>query len=166
MMMIKRQILTIVIACTVMISGCSLFPRDSELDELKKNKRSWQEQEIRNYTYISEIYCFCVVTGPAIVVVEEGNVVSLLDVETKEELMRNVDGEERSVLEVYPDLYPTIEQLFDVAIEANNRNAFVLDIEYQASPYRYPSTINIDYRENTADDEILYKASELVISTE
>lgn len=158
--------MSFVLGMSLILGGCSIYGGDSDTDDLKKYKKSWQERGISNYSYTGEVYCFCGVTGPVIVVVEDGKVVRLLDVDTNEDLTVEWGGENNRLIELIPDLYPTIDELFDIALDAVRKDAHALDIEYNMEPYRYPSLVSIDYKKYIADDEITYRASALVISTE
>ena len=54
-----------------------------------------------------------------------------------------------------PNQWHTIDELFDIAKTAINE-AHIYSIEYDNSPYGNPKIIDIDWAENTADDEVTF----------
>ena len=59
-------------------------------------------------------------------------------------------------------LYVTVEALFDLLEDAESEEAYSVDVEYDPL-LGYPTDLFIDYSENTADEELGYRASGLTI---
>ena len=134
---------------TVLLAGCtSLFdPDGSELDE---NMDRWANSGIEDYRFRFQRLCFCVSVDPVEIDVIDGQIVSITLIETGEP--------------PHPDLvdtYLTIDGLFAEIQDAMDRNAFSLSVSYHET-LGYPTSIDIDYQANAIDEEMSYRASELV----
>ena len=98
------------------------------------------------YSYIFRANCYCIdewVTE-AKVTIDNDTISSV--VFTKNDL---------SPTTLSPNQWHTIDELFDIAKTAINE-AHIYSIEYDNSPYGNPKIIDIDWAENTADDEVTF----------
>ncbi|MFL9455775.1 MULTISPECIES: DUF6174 domain-containing protein [Nostocales] len=113
-------------------------------EELARNQKLWNTQEVLNYRYTLTKNCFCTsdARGPVIVEVGNGTTTSVTSV--------NADG---SVNRQLFDKYDTIPKLFDAIEDAITRNADSLKVEYDPT-FGYPTQINIDYSSQMADEEL------------
>ncbi|MBH8565529.1 hypothetical protein I8748_25700 [Nostoc sp. CENA67] len=111
---------------------------------LQFNRNLWNKQNISNYRYTFSNSCFCIpdARGPVIIEVRNGETTSITSVETGQP----VDPQ-------YFQQYNTIPKLFNVIQDGINRNAYSLDVRYDAR-LGYPTQINIDYDSQIADEEI------------
>jgi hypothetical protein len=89
-------------------------------------------------------------TGPVIVIVDGGTV-------TRRYVANNA-----VVSSTFAELFPTIDELFDIIEDARRRDAASLAVDYDPT-YGFPTRVSIDYHREMADDEIVYRASDFVI---
>lgn len=127
-------------------------PGLTELHELSANRARWSEVGPDAYGYAIRRLCFC--GGPVLVpvrvtVLEDGTVERVF-VETGEE-----------VPEELQDLFPTVDGLFDVLMDAFDRDAHSVDVTYDPSSGA-PLDIFIDYEENVSDEELGFEVVEAV----
>ncbi|NJM73292.1 MAG: hypothetical protein HC862_25945 [Scytonema sp. RU_4_4] len=113
----------------------------SNLQQLRINRRLWNQQKISSYRYTLSRSCFCTAEarGPVIIEVRNGRTTSVTSVATGQ----SVD----------PELfqkYDTVPRLFTLIRDA--RRAYSLDVQYN-STFGYPTQINIDYSSQIADEE-------------
>ena len=121
--------------------------KNENLSELQTNKIKWEQWNLNDYSYTFGISCFCLyeVTLPRQIQVEEGSVVS-------------VNGEPYST-DIHWGVL-TISDLFDRVEQAQQSNAFVVEVEYHKER-GYPIEIYIDENEMVADEEIGYSVYNL-----
>ncbi len=138
--MSRRRILPIAAALTVALAGCSLANGD-----LRENRARWQEVGVDSYRYVLRVGCFCPpeITDPVVVEVRDGVVASV----TSQATGLAVEWPESFVA------YDTVEELFDVVGNALDRGADELSVAYH-DEYGVPVSIEIDYSERVADDEM------------
>jgi hypothetical protein len=119
-------------------------PANSNLGQLTKNRKLWNQQKISKYSYQLSRSCFCapVARGPVIIKVNNGVTISVTSVETG----ASVD----------PELfkqYDTIPKLFSVVQDAIARKADSLAVKYDPK-LGYPTQVNVDYSQQMADEEL------------
>ena len=121
--------------------------KNENLSELQTNKIKWEQWNLNDYSYTFGISCFCPyeVTLPRQIQVEEGSVVS-------------VNGEPYNT-DIHWGVF-TISDLFDRVDQAQQSNAFVVEVEYHKKR-GYPIEIYIDENEMIADEEIGYSVYNL-----
>jgi len=133
----------------MLICGCSgLF--DPDPDDYEDNLEKWNSSGIEDYSFRSTRQCFCFGVAPVIVRVDADTIVSVTDAATGDP----VDPQ-------FLDIYLTIDGIFAVIRDAIEQDVFELSVAYHET-LGYPTRVDIDYQENTIDDEITYFASELV----
>ena len=132
-----------------LLLGCSnLFgPTRGEFEE---NLAIWEEAGIGTYRYMYQRLCFCVNTDAVTIEVRDGSITSVTLVET---------GEPAEA--VYLDTYLTIDEIFEEIQDAIERDAHELSVTYHET-FGYPTSVDIDYNENTIDEEMSYRASNLI----
>jgi uncharacterized protein DUF6174 len=121
------------------------------LDELLANRGKWLGHAIPSYTIDASRYCFCPQIWPQPVrlrvvdgVIVEGVVVATGDTLTPAELATSG--------------YRTVDDLFDVVLDALARHAATLQVTYDAE-LGYPLEIAIDYDLRAVDEEITFRAA-------
>jgi len=126
-------------------------PSNSAEAALKQNEQLWSSQKIANYYYRLQVICFCPpdITRPAIVSVNNGVPVSMVDAAT---------GETRSEQSI--GRYTTVEGLFAIIRDAIQRKAEELTVEYDPK-LGYPRSVRIDYLRTAADEEISFSVAVL-----
>lgn len=112
----------------------------------------WEKQGIRDYQFEYFVSCFCAFTGPnpALITVRNGLVAKVENV--------NSAGPAAGV-----NGWPTIDSLFVIIDRAGASRAALLDVDYDDT-YHYPTSINIDLVERTADDEVTYRVQKFIPS--
>jgi hypothetical protein len=131
------------------IAGCSgLFePEGSELEE---NMEKWAESGIEDYRFRFQRLCFCISVDVFLVEVVDGEIVSATVADT---------GEEPHPAVV--DQILTIDSIFAAIQDAMDRDAHSLSVTYHET-LGYPTEVDIDYLENAIDEEMSYRASDVV----
>ncbi|WP_242051660.1 DUF6174 domain-containing protein [Nostoc sp. FACHB-280] len=119
-------------------------PANEDLRQLRRNRRLWNQQNIRNYRYTLSRSCFCApaARGPVIITVRNGITASITT--TTGEPVSNPEFFER---------YKTIPKLFNVIADAIARRADNVEVTYN-SQRGYPTQISIDYSFQQADEEL------------
>ncbi|MBU7583131.1 MAG: hypothetical protein KAF91_09525 [Nostoc sp. TH1S01] len=117
---------------------------NEDLRQLRRNRRLWNQQNIRNYRYTLSNSCFCTpeARGPVIITVKNGITASITT--TTGEPVSNPEFFER---------YKTIPKLFNVIADAIARKADNIDVQYN-NQLGYPTQISIDYSFQQADEEL------------
>lgn len=158
--MVGRKIKLGLLLAVGIMSACSTGS-DGEIDTLQEARRLWNEKGPASYQVNYRATCFCGFIEPVIVEVRADTVSAVLHPDTKETYMIEFSGEMRPVIEVLPGYFKTVDQLFELAVDASD-GAAVFDAEYNAD-YGYPTRIYIDGNASTSDDEITYTLSGLQI---
>ena len=113
-------------------------------------RERWRAQGIDSYEFVLRRLCFC--GGgiePATVVVRNGMRISVTVVATGE-----------PVPAPFAEYYPTVEGLFGFIEDAIDRRAHSITAVYDAQ-MGFPTSIRVDYDENTIDEEMAFEASSL-----
>jgi len=148
----------IVLMLAIVLSACSTIANASEpKSEVQQARDKWQAANISHYRFELFISCFCVFTEnmPLIIEVKNGEVVSM-EYKTGKEI-------DPQLLELF-QRYETIDKLFDgiekgFVFEGTDQGpADKVTVEYDAT-YGFPTTINIDFIEQAADDELYLSVS-------
>ena len=106
---------------------------DSNLGQLRINRRLWKQQKISNYRYTLTNDCFCIAEarGPVIIEVRNGITTSI----------RNADTGMPVNSKLFQD-YDTIPKLFNLIKDTIGRGQSSLSVEYNPK-LGYPTQINI-----------------------
>ena len=129
------------VACDSITGTDDLSRAQSRLD---RNWDRFQSAAPLSYTYTVRVSCECPtdVTRPVTVWVDRGSV---------EYLLYEDDG--RPVPFSYSNSFPSVEQLFDAIQDGIDRQADLIDVEYDPT-YGYPTSVYIDYDRRVADEEL------------
>lgn len=134
------------VSCSVL----GLDEYDRERDRLEAARAQWRAQGFDSYSFMLQRLCFCAGgTDPATVVVHKGERISVTVVETGEPVPAE-----------FAQYYLTVAELFDFIEDAIDREAYSIEVEYEAS-LGYPTSIAIDYLRNVIDEEMAFEASAL-----
>lgn len=105
---------------------------------------SYPELDATDYSYVLEQICFCPVTGPVKVTVEDGEVTSAVITKSSPGMKKGSDAPEY--------LWITINE---VIAYANDTEAAEVDVEWPEGQ-DWPSKVAVDRMENAVDDEITF----------
>ncbi len=130
-------------------------PGSSLQNALDANRTKWEATGPDSYTYRFANACECLpeTTGPILIVVEDGQVTSVLRPE-----------DAAGLPSVYTGPRPTIPHLFDTVQAAIEMAAPSIVVTYDEQ-WGYPTQIYIDWDTVTADEETSHTAGELVSSS-
>lgn len=148
-----RSIVALGVLSTFGALGCDgQGPDVGLLQELQRNRLRWAAQAPSSYTYAIERLCFCggEARGPVRVAVTDGVVAERVYVESGDPVSPS-----------FADLFPAVEGLFDVIADAIARDAFRIDVMYDADT-GVPLDISIDYEQHVADEELGFRVTETV----
>ncbi|MFW6198989.1 MAG: DUF6174 domain-containing protein [Gemmatimonadota bacterium] len=149
--MSRRTLLFLSVAFLVPL-GCDVVTPRPETDlraEIEGQRAAWEERGFRDYSFILRRSCFCppLALGPARVHVEQGTVVRVADPESGEEFPAD-----------HWHLFPAIEGVFSILLDAVDRDADEVDLEWHED-LAYPRSAFVDYSRSTADEEIGFEVS-------
>lgn len=137
--------------------SCSLFTNEN--DGLEQAVLKWEKSKSSDYEFDYNVGCFCVAHTPAKIIVHADTVYQVLDPVTRDSLMIETEGNTFQYAgRLFKDSYKTIDELFDVILDARKKNAHKIHAEYNPEN-GIPESISIDYIKNAVDDEIGYTIS-------
>lgn len=131
----------VVVGLLAVLAACS-NPLGPQEDAFRAARARWVSTGIATYEFDLRRVCFCGedYTSVVSVVVEDGEIVA---------------ATYRDSGDPFPDPFSelyTIDDLFEEIRDAISRDAYSLDVEYDAV-LGYPVNISIDYSPNIADEE-------------
>ena len=135
----------VAVLSTAFAAACGIFEPE-DVDELGDARLRWELLGFTSYEYRLTRFCFCI-TRPYLIRVIDGRVVEVRDAET-------------GVVQPDYDWAETVPELFDMIVDAMDRDAESLVVEYHPQ-LGYPTQISIDYEAMIADDEITVRAEAL-----
>ncbi len=134
------------------VSEPTSLPVSAGMQEVVDNKALWSAAGIDDYEFVYRRICFCPpqFTTPTLIEVRDGAVWS-------------AEYQDSEIHLDPPDTttYSTIPALFDVLIDAYERNAVKVTVAYSAK-LGYPENVAIDYAANIADEEQAFTVKEFV----
>ena len=119
--------------------------------EAERNRARWRARNLQSYTYEYRRGCFCGVYGLVRLQVANGSLVAVTPIDAY--ISPLVDP---------LTAFPTVEQLFDVVIDAAD-SADELHVTYDRD-LGYPTSISIDYDLRYVDDEVFHHAEKVTPS--
>jgi hypothetical protein len=145
-----RRRSTLVLVAALAFGACSggTSPNARLRVEAEWNRARWRGRHVQSYTYEYRRGCFCGVYGLVRLHVANGAVVAVTPIDAY--ISPLVDP---------LTAFPTVDELFDVVIDAADR-ADDLRVTYDRD-LGYPTSISIDYDVKYADDEIFHSAEKL-----
>ncbi|AOY82837.1 DUF6174 domain-containing protein [Moorena producens JHB] len=123
------------------LSACASDPSPEQL--LEQNQERWETQKLDNYRYRLQVSCYCIgeVTNPVVVEIRNGETTSIVAADSGKPVNRK-----------FFNTYDSVLKLFDVVQKAIDKDYYKLDVTYDAN-LGYPTQIDMDFREQIADDE-------------
>src|SRR5688500_8352907 len=112
--------------------------------DLRSARAPRESAGVDSYEMTVRRLCFCVLTGPVRIVVEDGVVVSRMVMTTGQPLATG-----------QAEYYPDVPGLFAIVDEAM-AEADDVDTAFDAT-YGFPSLINVDWAADHVDDEVTYR---------
>ncbi len=113
---------------------------------------SYPELDAESYSYVLEQVCFCPITGPVEVTVEDGKVTSAV-------ILKGAPGVEKGS-EAPEYLWVTLN---DIIAQANDTEAAAVDVTWPEGQ-DWPSKVAVDNIENAIDDEITFLVRNVELS--
>lgn len=113
---------------------------------------TYPELDAANYSYLLEQLCYCPVTGPVLVTVEDGEVASAVITKRGHGMKKGSDAP------VYLQL--TIN---DVIARANDTDAAEVVVDWPDGQ-DWPNSVAVDQIENAVDDEVTYVIRDVQVS--
>ena len=115
---------------------------------------TYPEFEEPSYTFVLEQLCFCPITGPVEVTVEDGAVTSAV-------ILKGMKGGMKKGTDAPEYLRQTIN---DVIAEANNTEAAKVDVDWPAGQ-AWPNSVAVDRIEEAVDDEVTFTISDVQVTS-
>ena len=109
----------------------------------------WEAQAITSYEMIQRVGCFCPPPHHVQLTVEDGQIVSGVDFDTREPIPSN-----------QLTLFRSVDELFELIDRAEALPAATLNVNFEQTK-GYPTVVSIDYILEVADDEISYSVTYL-----
>jgi Family of unknown function (DUF6174) len=115
-------------------SSSKQLTNNSQLKQLRINRRLWRQQKINNYRYTLSNSCFCIpeARGPVVIEVRNGRTTSITSVQT---------GQPVANPEFFRT-YNTVPKLFNLIRNTISSGQSELSVEYNPK-LGYPTQINI-----------------------
>jgi hypothetical protein len=113
---------------------------------------TYPELDATDYSFVLEQQCYCPLTGPVKVTVEDGEITSAVIVKGGNGMKKGTEAPEY--------LHLTIN---DVIAHANDTSAAKIDVDWPEGQ-DWPSTVAVDQIENAVDDEVTYVIRDVQIS--
>lgn len=132
--------LFILVAC----SGDGFLATMRPITSLRAARARWESAAVDSYEMTVQRLCFCGLTDPVRIGVEDGVVISRTVVTT---------GQPLATREA--EYYPDVPGLFAI-VEAAIKDADDFDVAFDAT-YGFPALISIDWAADYVDDEIVYR---------
>lgn len=147
-----------------MLTGCNNDGvSNNEIKNLDNAIEKWQSNKAKNYSFIYDEQCFCAYFGKVEVVVFADTIYALKNPETGEDFMIETENGAEKLIDVYPDFFINIDELFERLKEATLR-AEEMEGSYDGK-VGYPKKVSIDYDIHAIDDEVTYVLSNYQIRT-
>jgi len=139
-----------VLVTVLLLSGCGAVGPEAGRVRLIQAMRRWNAADLTSYTYQVRRLCFCLPEwiGPYEVRVVSGSVVAVVD-----------SGDGEPIDPAVAEHFPSVDGLFAIVDEAIRDGAHRVDVSYDQTTGR-PIRIDIDRREQTADDEVTYTSTD------
>ncbi|MFV1883977.1 MAG: DUF6174 domain-containing protein [Balneola sp.] len=136
---------------------------NAELRKLEKAKETWQKTKTPDYSFNYRQSCFCAYFGEVKIQVFADTVYAVVNPETGEDATIETENGDEKLLDLYPTLFLTIDELFEELEEA----AMIAD-EMEGSydnDRGYPKQVSIDYLKDAIDDEVSHLISNYQVLT-
>lgn len=118
--------------------------------DLEDNRELWENRGFASYDLTVRQLCFCGFVEPVRVMVRNGVRTGVIVVSSGD-----------PVTAPFADHFPDVPGLFDIVEDAIERDAHELEVRYDPT-LGVPVHIEIDYEENTIDEEVTWDVLSLV----
>lgn len=151
--MLKQRTFFLPFCLLPFLQACNSDSSDI-LDALNANRAKWENKQISDYQFESQLSCFCSqeTSDPRLVLVENNEIISIANMTTKARLQ----------LDEYDT--QTISELFHrIAIEESRAESLTVSYHPELG---YPTFISVDGDKQIADDEYTITVSDLIPADE
>ena len=150
----RRPWTALAVLLPLLLSACGgvTDPEGGDLrEEIVEHRREWEERSFRDYAFRLVRSCFCAADarGPVRVEVRRGAVTRVVYSESGD-----------PVPDRLVHLFPSVGGLFAILLDAVDRGAARVDVEWDAE-LGYPSSSFIDYEPAVADEELGFEVREV-----
>lgn len=152
----RRRLPPILAALALLSAGCLDAGPGADLrDRVERNRERWLDLRPSDYRYELRRSCFCPVEylGPVTLRVVDGQVVEAHYTETGVPVDAGT-----------ADAFPSVDGLFDVLLDALDRDADRIDVDFDEDT-GIPLEFFIDYEQNAADEELGYRVVGLPVAS-
>lgn len=127
---------------------------NTELRKLEKAKETWQKTKTTDYSFNYRQSCFCASFQELNIQVFADTIYAVVNPETGEDATIDLGNGEEKLLDIYPTLFLTIDELFEELTNA----AMTADemVGNYDKDRGFPTEVSIDYHKDAIDDEISY----------
>lgn len=146
------DVVDIITAVNHLLEGCGLESLEELESRRQDNLAKWQAAAIDHYEVLYDGLCFCFPQPDATILVRDGEIVSVRNPNTGEEI-------ENPPLD-QPFGFNSVEGVFNIIADAITRHATTIDVEYHAE-LGYPTQVYIDYVYEIADEEVGMRLTDL-----
>ncbi|HEX8693028.1 MAG TPA: DUF6174 domain-containing protein [Longimicrobium sp.] len=148
--LVRLRLAALLAAALPLAAACdNPFASDAR-EELSDARLRWERAGIDDYQYRVTRHCFCGFTGPMLVTVVDGAVVSRVFTESGQPVPANVHAR-----------IGTVDDLFELLEAALDEDPAEFDASYDGQ-LGYPVSASIDYSVNVADEEDGFGVSEFI----
>jgi hypothetical protein len=159
-----KKVLLIPVILALLISGCDKSGvSNNEIRKLEKAKKTWQKTKTSDYSFDFQQACFCPSFGNLNIQVFADTVYAVVDPVTGEDATIDLGNGEEKLLDLYPQVFVTIDELFE-KLEKATDEADEMKGSYDAER-GFPKLISIDYHKNAIDDEVSYVVGNFQVLT-
>ncbi|MEQ9309052.1 MAG: DUF6174 domain-containing protein [Balneolaceae bacterium] len=154
----NKKYLFIPLLLITMLSSCDNDGvTNNEIDKLEDAIEKWQANKVMDYSFVFQEQCYCANFGKVEIVVLADSIFALKNPETGENFTIETNKGVENLIEVYPDLFVNLDQLFEKLKEAT-LIADEMEGSYDGQ-IGYPKLVSIDYYKDAIDDEVTYVIS-------
>lgn len=140
--------------------GCGVAEKRQARNELEEGRARWEAKGIQDYEMTVEAFCPDIVTGPADVVVQNGQVVAVYEPGTTGPKTYWTAGGEILTEQEIEECYLTVDELFELHEEVLNQR--LTQAEFRTDPtLGYPTWVFFDSSRWVEDDSYALEITRL-----
>lgn len=154
----NKKYLFIPLLLITMLSSCDNDGvTNNEIEKLEDAIEKWQANKATDYSFVFQEQCYCANFGKVEIVVLADSIFALKNPETGEDFTIETNIGMENLIDVYPELFVNMDQLFEKLKEAT-LIADEMEGRYDGQ-IGYPKQVSIDYYKDAIDDEVTYVIS-------
>jgi hypothetical protein len=142
----------IITAVYHLLEGCDLESFEDLETRRQENLAKWQAAGVDHYEVLYDGLCFCFPQPDGTVLVRDGEILSVRDLRTGEEI-------DNPLLD-RPFGFNSVERVFSIIAGAISYHAVRIDVDYHPE-LGYPTRVYIDYVYEIADEEVGMRLTDL-----